>query len=226
MPQKGKISAEDKVRTVEEYLSGKIGFTEASEKAGIGGTTFRRWIRLYREEGLKGLQPNERNRIYPSKVKEWAVKDYLGGKGSLAEICTKYKIKQDNQLRTWIKVYTRHGEFKTLTGGSHMTKGRETTKEERLAIAEECIANGNNYGEIALKYAVSYQQVYTWVKKIKEQGEAGLDDRRGLRLLDREPKTEEERQRQEIEQLKKANYRLQMEIDFIKKLKEVEGRGR
>lgn len=107
-----------------------------------------------------------------------------------------------------------------------MTKGRETTKEERLTIVEECIANGNNYGEIALKYAVSYQQVYTWVKKLKEQGETGLEDRRGLGLLDREPQTEEERLRQEIEQLKKANYRLQMEIDFIKKLKEVEGRGR
>jgi len=107
-----------------------------------------------------------------------------------------------------------------------MTKGRETTKEERLAIAEECIANENNYGEIALKYAVSYQQVYTWVKKVKEQGEAGLDDLRGRHLLNREPKTEAERQQQEIEQLKKANYRLQMEIDFLKKLKEVEGRNR
>ena len=107
-----------------------------------------------------------------------------------------------------------------------MTKGRNTTKEERLAIAEECIAKGYNYGEAAIKYNVSYQQVFTWVKKVQEHGETGLDDKRGHRPPPHEPQTEEERQRQEIEQLKKANYRLQMEIDFIKKLKEVEGRGR
>lgn len=107
-----------------------------------------------------------------------------------------------------------------------MTKARKTTKEERLAIVEECIASGSNYGEIALKYNVSYQQVYTWVKKMQEDGEAGLNDRRGHRPPPHEPQTEEERLRQENEQLKKANYRLQTENDFLKKLKEVERRGR
>lgn len=226
MPSKGKIPVEEKIRIVEGYLSGKIGNTQAQEIAGINDTTLRRWISRYKTEGAEGFQPADRNRIYPAELKAQAVSDYLDGVGSQKDICEKYGIRSGKQLCNWIKVYNRHGEFKTLTGGSRMTKGRETTKEERLAIAEECVANGNNYGEIALKYAVSYQQVYTWVRKMKEQGEAGLDDRRGLRILDREPKTEEERQRQEIEQLKKANYRLQMEIDFIKKLKEVEGRGR
>ena len=107
-----------------------------------------------------------------------------------------------------------------------MTKGRQTTKEERLAIAEECIAKRYNYGEMAIKHNVSYQQVFTWVKKIQEHGETGLDDRRGHHPPPHEPLTEEEQLRQENEQLKRANYRLQMENDFIKKLKEVEGRGR
>ena len=42
--------------------------------------------------------------------------------------------------------------------------------------AKDCIANGHNYGETALKYQVSYQQVYTWVKKFSELGEVGLED--------------------------------------------------
>ena len=107
-----------------------------------------------------------------------------------------------------------------------MTKARKTTKEERLAIAEECIASGSNYGETAIKYNVSYQQVYTWVKKMQEHGDAGLDDRRGHRSQPQEPQTEEEKLKAEIAQLKKANYRLQMENDYIKKLKEVERRNR
>ena len=226
MPQKGKIPTEEKIRIVEGYLNGKIGYTEAQEIAGIGSSSLRSWISRYKTEGREGFQAADRNRIYPAELKAEAVRDYLDGYGSLKEICEKHKIRSERQLRNWIKVYNRHCEFKTLTGGSHMTKGRQTTKEERLAIVEDCIANGFNYGEIALKYEVSYQQVYTWVKKLKEQGETGLDDRRGRGLLDREPKTEEERQRQEIETLKKANYRLQMENDFLKKLKEVERRSR
>ena len=50
-----------------------------------------------------------------------------------------------------------------------MKQGRETTQEERIAIAKECIENDNNYSEIAVKYNVSYQQVYTWVKSIKNK---------------------------------------------------------
>ena len=40
-----------------------------------------------------------------------------------------------------------------------MKQGRETTQEERIQIARECIASGKNYEEMALKYQVSYQQV-------------------------------------------------------------------
>lgn len=55
-----------------------------------------------------------------------------------------------------------------------MTKGRSTTYEERIALVRECIEKGYNYGEIAEKYKVGYQQIYTWVKKYKEKGEAAL----------------------------------------------------
>ena len=60
-----------------------------------------------------------------------------------------------------------------------MKQGRETTFEERVQIVRECIAIGKNYGEIALKYQVSYQQVRTWTLRFEQMGEAGLQDRRG-----------------------------------------------
>ena len=49
-----------------------------------------------------------------------------------------------------------------------MTKSRETSQDERLEIAKECLENRKNYGEAAQKYVVSYQQVYTWVKRFSE----------------------------------------------------------
>jgi transposase-like protein len=226
MSRRKKIPAKEKVRIVEDYLSGKTGYTEAELIAGVGSGAFRRWISRYKAEGPEGLKPTVGNRMYPPELKEQAAKDYIEGKGSLKDIREKYNIRSEHQLQNWIKVYNRHEEFRTITGGCRMTKGRKTTTEERLAIAKECLANGNNYGETTLKYQVSYQQVYTWCKKLRDTGEAGLEDGRGRRSLPHEPQTEEERLRAELVKLEKENYRLQVENAFLKKLKEVEGRNR
>ena len=105
-----------------------------------------------------------------------------------------------------------------------MKNTRKTTQEERVRIAKECIENGNNYGEIAVKYRVSYQNVYSWAKKYQELGEAGLEDRRGQRTAQQEPRTEEERLRIENAQLKHELYLARMERDLLKKLEEIERR--
>lgn len=107
-----------------------------------------------------------------------------------------------------------------------MTKSRKTSQEERLKIAKECLENGNNYGEVAQKYDVSYQQVYTWVKKFSELGEAGLEDRRGQRTARQCPRTAEEELKARIAQLEHELYMTKMERDLLKKVKELERRDR
>lgn len=83
-----------------------------------------------------------------------------------------------------------------------MKQGRETTFEERIQIVRDCIAGEKNYGEMALKYQVSYQQVRNWALRFEEMGEAGLEDQRGKRKKDQTPRTELEKAQIEIEQLK------------------------
>jgi len=224
MPHKGKASAEEKLRIVEDYLSGKVGLTEAYGRAGVGKTTLRRWVSRYRTEGATGFIPQERNRSYSKDTKLAAVLDYLAGKGSLQQICELYKIRSSRQLEAWLKVYNRHEVFKEQSGGSHMTKGRETTQEERLEIVRACIVGGNDYGGTALKYQVSYQQVYTWTKKYREMGEAGLEDRRGRRTGTLPSRTPEEELRDRIAQLERKNFDLEMENALLKKVKELERR--
>ena len=94
-----------------------------------------------------------------------------------------------------------------------MNQGRDTTKEERLAIVKDCLASGKNYGEMAQKHQVSYQQVRTWTLKYEELGAAGL-----------EPSTELETAQIEIERLKHQLYLAEMERDLLKKLDEIERR--
>ena len=105
-----------------------------------------------------------------------------------------------------------------------MKTTRKTTQEERIQIAKDCLESGLEYGDIALKYGVSYQLVYTWAKKYKKLGEVGLEDRRGQRTAKQEPRTPEEEMQIAIAQLKHENYLLKMERDLLKKLEELERR--
>jgi len=107
-----------------------------------------------------------------------------------------------------------------------MTKRRKTSQEERLEIVKECIASGNNYGAMALKYEVSYEQVYTWTKKYREMGEAGLEDRRGHRAGTLPSRTPEEELRDKIAQQERKIFELEMENALLKKVKELERRRR
>ena len=103
-----------------------------------------------------------------------------------------------------------------------MNQGRYSTQEERIQIVRDCIASGKNYGEMALKYAVSYQQVRAWTLRFEELGETGLEDRRGQRKRDQKPRTELEQAQIEIEQLKHKLYLSEMENTLLKKLDEIE----
>ena len=99
---------------------------------------------------------SRKNKSYPAELKYQAVADYLSGAGSLRAICKKYKIGNKKRLQDWIKLYNSHKELKCYTEGSRMTKGRDTTYEERIALVHECIENGYNYTGIAQKHKVGY----------------------------------------------------------------------
>ena len=224
MSKRRKIKTEEKIRIVKAYTIGKISMNAAAEQLGVHHSVVADWVRLYQTEGATAFLSREGNQRYDPVVKEMAVKDYLSGRGSLREICKIYKIRNQIQLRTWIKVYNGHKDFKKQTGGSRMTKGRETTQAERIAVAKACIANGKNYGEVAIAYNVSYQQARSWTLKYIEGGEAALEDRRGQRKKDQQSRTELEQAQIEIEQLKHKLKMLEMENRLLKKLEEIERR--
>lgn len=226
MPHKEKLKVQEKIDLIRRCQTGELGKTEASRIAGVDLKTIYHWLSRYEAEGESGFMAYSRNRVYTPEAKLNAVRDYLSGKRSQLEICKKYKIRNTHCLREWIKVYNAHGDFssrKYSGGGSYMKQGRTMTQEERVQIAKECIASGKNYGEIAQKYQVSYQQVRTWTLRFEELGEAGLEDRRGRRKKDQMPRTELEEAQIEIKQLKHKLYLAEMENTLLKKLNEIEG---
>ena len=225
MPHKQKAVAEEKTRVVRKCLAGRMGQSEAAHLLRVDVSTIRKWMHQYKAEGPSAFLPHERNRVYTPELKTQAVLSYLNGEGSLMDICCKHKIRSTRQLRNWLKVYNAHGAFCSIKhsgGGSYMSKGRETTLEERVQIAKDSLASGKNYGEMAKKYNVSYQQARSWTLHYEELGEAGLEDRRGKRKKDQTPRTELEKAQIEIERLKHQLYMAEMERDLLKKLNELE----
>lgn len=222
MPHKAKINYEERLELITDYLEGRIGYREARKKYG----KFDFLLEQYRYNGAEGLKLTlEKNKVYSNETKLAAVTEYLSGALSQRCICAKYKISSLAVLDKWLKVYNEHGSFdnrKTSGGGSYMKKTRKTTHEERIQIAKECIETGNNYGEIAVKHNVSYQQVRTWAKRYAELGEAGLEDRRGKRTASQQARTVEEELRIKLAQLEHENYMLRVERDLLKKLDEIE----
>ena len=91
-----------------------------------------------------------------------------------------------------------------------MKSTHKVTQEERIQVAKECLESGNNYGEVAKKYGINYQQARTWKLKYRETGESGLEDRRGKRKHEQEPRSELEQMQIRIAQLEHQLYIAEM----------------
>jgi transposase-like protein len=225
MGRKSKFSVDEKLKCVLRCLEGKDSISHTASLVGIDSVTLSQWIRNYHSLGIDGLRTTSKNSHLPAELKEMAVRDYLAGVGSLTDICKKYGLRSKGMLHKWVMKYNSHEKLKASgTGGMPiMTNGRKTTYDERVEIVKYCIEHQNNYAETAQKYQVSYQQVYMWTNKYESVGVEGLQDRRGKRK-DEDEMSELEKLKAQNKLLEAQNRRQQMEIDFLKKLEEIERR--
>ena len=223
-----KLNQEERISAVREYKEGKGSYKSIAEKYGVGKRTLRDMVAKYESFGEEGLKTKKTTKKYSKELKQQVVSDYLSGKGSQAEICKKYKILSRTQLQQWLMMYNGHNEIKERKSSGteiYMTKGRKTSQQERSEMVAFCIEHGKDYPLTIRSYGVSYQQIYSWVRKYESKGIDGLADGRG--------RTKFEEEMTEAEKLKAENKILQsklkdkeMELAFIKKLKELERGGR
>lgn len=226
---KKQYSKELKIEIVKKHIEDGISYLKLGKDYGIEASIIRRWGHKYETFGEKGLEKQNADLCnYSAEFKLKVVLEYLNGSTTIQDLAYKYKIHAPSTVRMWIKQYNNHEELtdSRKEGVVHMVKNNaltNTTLEERITIVEECIAAGCDYASIASKYNCSYGQVYSWVNKYESKGIEGLYDRRGKR--------KKLSQLSEIEKLKAENRLLkaqtkkqEMEIDFLKKLDEIERR--
>ena len=93
MPYRKRISAEERVRIARTCLAGKMSCSEAAKRIGVNEQTVSDWIRRYETEGSLEMMETNKQRVYSEELKQQAVLEYMGGEGSLREICKKHKIR-------------------------------------------------------------------------------------------------------------------------------------
>lgn len=224
MGRRVKISPEIKIKIVEDYLEGRFSISGSYTRANVSKATFEEWVRKYRVFGPDGLITKSKNKYYSPDLKKMAIDDYFKGEYTMFDICKKYQILDRGILKRWIRKYNGNNKIKSHNKGDRiMTNGRKTTYKERIEIVSFCIANANDYNLAANKFNVSYQQVYTWVKKYNKNGHDALVDRRD-KNKPVEELSESEKFAVQLKFLEAENKRLKMENDYLKKLKEIERR--
>lgn len=226
MGRKSKFTPEQKEQAVLRYINGDESQNEIASSLGINRKSFQNWIAFYETSGIEGLLPSSRNNSYSKEFKTDVVLAYLNGEDSLLDLMKKYKLKSTSQIISWVMKYNSHEELKDYypKGEVYMTENRrKTTLKERIKIVEWCLEHDNSYKNAASEFDVSYAQVYQWVKRFIEDGEKGLEDRRGKNKLDEELT--------ELELLRRENKRLERKLEeerrtviALKKLKEIERR--
>ena len=215
---------EFRAKASQEYLDGVGSYPFLAAKHGIGQTTLKEWVDKYRIHGIDAFVTPPGNRSYSSEFKKMCVEAVLSGEGSVHDIVAKYNISTRAVLRSWITMYNANRKLEDYCPEREVymaEASRKTSLEERRKIVEYCIEHDLDYKGTAVKYEVSYSQVYSWVRKYNTLGEDGLIDKRGRKKMDEEI--------DEVERLKRENLRLKRQleekdrvVELLKKVKELE----
>ena len=142
MSRRGILSDEERIEAVQEYLEGKGSYRSIARKYGINYERFRQLAIRAKTEGIEAVKTRSTNKKYQVETKIKAVREYMEGKYSLVEICSRYQISGHSVLIQWIKWYNSGRDFKERTRserGITMNKERKTTQEERAEIVAFCI---------------------------------------------------------------------------------------
>ena len=177
MGRKSKISNELKIKLVKKRLEENESIRNITKKYGISKSALTTWKKKYIELGEKSISTSEKNRHYSKEIREKAVLEYLNGQSSLFEVCKNYNISSVSVLNYWIRDYRKNRD---LDGNIIRHKKHiRIDLEKKVSIVEYCIANYHNYNETIKKFGISYQQIYSWVKKYEKDGIKALVDNRG-----------------------------------------------
>lgn len=131
-----------------------------------------------------------------------------------------------SHVKSLIKRYKKHG----IDGILHKEESYNFTPEYKLEIINRYYS-GESKSSLAIELNVNFSVIYSWIKKYEQFGYNGLIDKRGSPGMTKRgrPRKNESKEndkitpltkseREELNELRKRNRRLEMELEATKKL--------
>ena len=139
---------------------------------------------------------------------------------TLTEISQKFNYNKSS-MKIIIRRYKRHG----LQGILHSETNHNFTADFKLEIIKRYY-NGESKNSLAIEINVSYTVVSSWIQKYEQLGYNGLSEKIKGRPKIMKPETKTvtkqapltDPEREELNELRKRNRRLEMELEATKKL--------
>ena len=80
MPRRSKLTDEERIAAVQEYLEGKGSYATIAKRYGINHERFRQMVIRAKVDGIESVKIRHRNKKYSAEIKLKAVTEYLEGK--------------------------------------------------------------------------------------------------------------------------------------------------
>lgn len=164
-----KYSTEFKLKVVNEYLEGKIGYTKLARKYNIPDTkTIRVWVNAYQTMGYEGIAEKTEIKTYSWEFKLNAVNLYLTEEISYQALANQLKVNEPSLITRWVR------EFKAEALEIQKEKGippkmsdknkKKKTSEKMTAMEKELedLRNKNYWLEMEvdiLKKKIQFDQM-------------------------------------------------------------------
>lgn len=133
-----KYSAEFKLKIVQEYLQGHLGYKALAHKYNISSPNLiKDWVGKYRIMGQDGIQRSRKKEIYSFQFKLNAVELYLSTENSYLKLALQLNLKSVGTLVTWVQCYRAVG----IEGLKPQRKGRRPKLPDKATITPECNMN-------------------------------------------------------------------------------------
>ena len=159
---------------------------------------------------------------YKTEFKIKVVKEYLEGNIGYKGLAKKYSIPDHSTVRRWVNVYESQG----YDGLKVSRKNSSYSLDLKLNVVDLYLTGEMSYQSLANEFKINNPSIIVrWVKEFREEGIEGLKSKKRGRPSKMEKdgnkkhvkKSKIKEDVSEIEKLMEENYRLQMEVEILKK---------
>ena len=103
-----KYSSEFKLKIVQQYLEGKVGYLTLTQLYGVDPRNIANWVKLYEQHGAESLAKRHTN--YSVEFKLNVLKKHFENSWSNQETSAYFNIPSPSLIGVWLRLYNQGGE--------------------------------------------------------------------------------------------------------------------